>query len=65
MGPNLFVHDENIAYVMPHATWYHTCNDIVHTSRGTCMQASWPPYVYMVRQELLMDVPFTQAERYL
>ena len=29
------------------------------------MPASRPPYVYMVRQELLMDVPLTQAERYL
>ena len=29
------------------------------------MQASRPPYVYMARQELLMDVPFTQAEQYL
>ena len=24
-----------------------------------------PPYVYMVHQELLMDVPFVQAEQYL
>ena len=29
------------------------------------MQASQPPYVYMARQELLMDVPFAQAEQYL
>ena len=29
------------------------------------MQASWPPYVYMVHQELRMDVPFTQAKQYL
>ena len=29
------------------------------------MQASWPPYVYMARQELLMDVLFAQAEQYL
>ena len=29
------------------------------------MQASWPPYVYVACQELLMDVPFTQAEQYL
>ena len=37
----------------------------MHASRGVCMQASWPPYVYVVYQELLMDVPFVQAERYL
>ena len=29
------------------------------------MQASQPPYVYVARQELLMDVPFAQAEQYL
>ena len=34
-------------------------------SRGTCMQASRPPYVYVACQELLMDVLFTQAEQYL
>ena len=32
---------------------------------GTCMQASRPPYLYVVCQELLMDVPITQAEQYL
>ena len=44
-----------------HCTW----SDIMRASCGTCMQASWPPYVYMACQELLMDVPFLQAERYL
>ena len=34
-------------------------------SRGMCMQASWPPYVYMVHQKLLMDVTFAQAEIYI
>ena len=28
-------------------------------------QASRLPYVYMAHQELLMDVPFAQAEQYL
>ena len=32
---------------------------------GMCTQASWPPNVYMAHQEILMDVPFTQAEQYL
>ena len=32
---------------------------------GMHMQASQPPYVYMVHQELLMDMLFTQAELYL
>ena len=33
--------------------------------RSVRMQASWPPYVYVVCQELLMDMPFAQAKRYL
>ena len=33
--------------------------------RGVHMQVSQPPYVYMVHQELLMDVLFAQAEQYL
>ena len=37
----------------------------MHASRGAHMQASRPPYVYMARQELLMDVPFMQAKQYL
>ena len=41
------------------------CNDVMHAFCGACMQASWPPYVYMACQELLMDVPFRQAEQYL
>ena len=34
-------------------------------SHGACTQASRPPYVYVAHQELLMDVPFTQAKQYL
>ena len=37
----------------------------MHALCSTCTQASWLPYVYMVHQELLMDVPFMQAEQYL
>ena len=37
----------------------------MHASRGMHMQVSQPPYVYMACQELLMDVPFMQAEQYL
>ena len=33
--------------------------------RSTCMQAIRPPYVYVAHQKLLMDMPFTQAEKYL
>ena len=45
--------------------WYCTCSDVMRTLCGARTQASWPPYVYMVRRELLMDVPFAQSEQYL
>ena len=32
---------------------------------GARMQASQPPYVYVVYQELLMDILFMQATQYL
>ena len=62
VGPNLFVRNENITHVMRCGT---RCNDVMHSSHGAHMQASQPPYVYMVCQELLMDVPFAQANLYL
>ena len=37
----------------------------MRTLCGAQMQASRPPYVYVACQELLMDVPFTQAGQYL
>ena len=37
----------------------------MRTSHGMRMQESRPPYVYVVHQELLMDMPFVQAEQYL
>ena len=40
-------------------------SDVMCALRSAHMQASWPPYVYMVHQELLIDVPFVQAKRYL
>ena len=41
------------------------CSDVMHTLRSAHMQASWQPKLYVAHQELLMDVPFMQAERYL
>ena len=41
------------------------CSDVMHTSHSARMQASWLPYVYVVHQELLINVPFVQAEQYL
>ena len=46
-------------------TCYHMCSDIMHTLHSACTEANQLSYVYVVRQELLMDVPFVQAERYL
>ena len=37
----------------------------MRASCGVRTQASRPPYLYMARQKLLMDVPFAQAELYL
>ena len=41
------------------------CINIMCALCGAHTQASWPPYVYVVHQELLMDVPFMQAKQYL
>ena len=41
------------------------CDDVMCASHDVRTQASSPPYVYLAHQELLMDVPFAQAERYL
>ena len=41
------------------------CNDVMCASHGMHTQASWPPYVYVAHQELLMDVLFVQAKQYL
>ena len=41
------------------------CSDVMHASHGMHTQASRPPCVYVAGQELLMDMPFTQAEQYL
>ena len=45
--------------------WYRMCSDVMRALHGAHTQASWPPYVYVVHQELLMDVLFAQAEQYL
>ena len=40
-------------------------SDIMHTLHGACTQGSWPPYIYMACQKLIMDILFEQAEQYL
>ena len=63
MGPNLFMHNENSAYVMPHVTACSVTSCMHHMAHA-CRQAS-NPYVNMAHQKLLMDTPFTPAELYL
>ena len=41
------------------------CSDVMRALRSARMQASRPPLLYVAHQELLMDVPFAQAELYL
>ena len=63
MGPNLFAHNENSAYVMPHVT---TCavTSCTHHVAHACRQASCP-YENMVCQKLLVDTTFAPAKLYL
>ena len=44
---------------------YGMCSDVMRALHGMRTQASRPPELYVVRQEILMDVLFTQAELYL
>ena len=63
MGPNLFTHNEDNAYVMTHVTAcvVMSCtHHMVHAYR----QASCP-YVNMAHQKLLMHMPFIPTELYL
>ena len=63
VGPNLFTCNENHDYVMPHVTACAVMS-CVHCTVHTCRQASHP-YVNVVHQKLLMDMPFMPAELYL
>ena len=63
MGPNLFTHNENSYDVMPHVTTC-TVTSGVHGAVHAHRQASCP-YVIVVHQRLLMNMPFVPAELYL
>ena len=63
MGPNLFTHDENCDYVMPCVTT-HVVMSCAHCVAHACRQAGHP-YVNVVRQKLLINMPFMSAELYL
>ena len=63
MGPNLFMRNENSAYVMSRVT-ARAVTSCMHCMVHAYRQASHP-YVYMVHQKLLMDMPFMPAKLYL
>ena len=63
VGTNLFAHNENHAYVMPCVTT-HAVTSCAHHVAHTPRQASHP-YVNVVCQKLLMDMPFAPAKLYL
>ena len=63
MGPNLFMCNENSAYVMLCVT-AHTVTSCTHHAAHACRQAGYP-YENMVHHKLLMDMPFMPAELYL
>ena len=63
VGPNLFVHNENSVYVMPHVTT-HVVMPYTHHAVHACRQAAHP-YEYVACQKLLMDMPFVPAKLYL
>ena len=60
VGLNLFVRNENHAYVMPCVT-AHAVISCVHHAAHACRQAGHP-YVVVVHQTLLMDMPFVAAK---
>ena len=63
MGPNLFMCNENIAYVMSCVT-ARAVTSCMHCVVHACRQASCP-YVNVACPKLLMDMPFEPAELYL
>ena len=63
VGPNLFAHNENHAYVMPRVTTHAVMSCTLHVVYA-CRQAG-RPYVNVVHQKLLMDMPFMPAKQYL
>ena len=46
VGPNLFAHNENSAYVMPHVT-VHPVTSWMHHMEQACRQAGHPMYMWM------------------
>ena len=63
VGPNLFAHNENSAYIMPRVT-AHAVTSCTHCAVHARRQAGHP-YVNIACQKLLMDMPFASVELYL
>ena len=63
VGPNLFMCNENHAYIMPCVTACAVMS-CMHCAVHTCRQASCP-YVNVMCQKLLMGKLFMPAELYL
>ena len=63
MGPNLFAHNENSAYIMPCVTTHAVMSCVYHAAHAH-RQASHP-YVNVACWKLLMDMPFMPAKLYL
>ena len=60
MGPNLFMHNENHAHVMPRVAT-HAVTSCAHHAVHARRQAGHA-YVNVVCQKLRMDMPFAPAE---
>ena len=60
VGPNLFAHNENSAYIMPCVTACAVTSCMHHVAHAH-MQAGCP-YVNMACQKLLMDMLFVPAK---
>ena len=63
MGPNLFVCNENSAYIMSRVT-AHAMMSCMHCEACTCRQAGHL-YMNVGCQKLLMDILYASAEQYL
>ena len=62
VGPNLFVQNENQDYVMPCVTACAVMSCAHHAAHAH--RQAGHPYVNVVCQKLLMDMPFMPAELY-
>ena len=51
VGPNLFAHNENIAYIMPRGT-AHAVMSCAHHAVHACSQAGHPMYIWHARNYL-------------